>query len=152
MQTPTLRDFMQTALRDKRIRFGEVRRLQRNVLPDGIVSRDEAEALLALDRSIAKPDPAWTEFLVSAVRTFLVDGSDPIGVVDAEKSVWFVAAVGTPPTKTGIAIAREVLVEADEVDSALADLANGATRPRPFVSSPTLQVELAEQAEPLAAE
>jgi hypothetical protein len=38
-----------------RINFGDVKRLQRDILPDGISSREEAELLLTLDRIVAGP-------------------------------------------------------------------------------------------------
>lgn len=108
METSTLSAFVQTALRDKRIRFGDVRRLQRNVLADGIASREDAETLLALDRSIAKPDPAWTDFLVSAVRSFVVDVLEPKGVVDAAKAAWLAGLAGPRPSKAVRTIAQEI--------------------------------------------
>ena len=44
----TLREFVTKALLTKRIGFGDLRRLQRDILPDGITSREEAEILIAL--------------------------------------------------------------------------------------------------------
>ena len=55
----TLREFVTKALLTKRIGFGDLRRLQRDILPDGITTRDEAEVLIALDRSIERIDKAW---------------------------------------------------------------------------------------------
>ena len=43
-----------------RISFGDVQRLQRDILPDGLASREEAELLIALDRRATKADPAWS--------------------------------------------------------------------------------------------
>jgi hypothetical protein len=50
----TLRDFARAALDSNRIRFGDVRRLQRDILPSRITTREEAEVLIALDGGIAK--------------------------------------------------------------------------------------------------
>ncbi len=50
-----------------RITFGDVRRIQRDVLPDGIGSREELALLAGLDGTVARSDSAWTEWLVEAV-------------------------------------------------------------------------------------
>jgi len=69
------------ALLTKRIGFGDLRRLQRDILPDGITTRDEAEVLIALDRAIERIDKAWTEALVARVTRFVVWASDPPGTL-----------------------------------------------------------------------
>ncbi len=127
METSTLESFVQTVLRDKRIRFGDVRRLQRNVLASGIASREEAETLLALDRSIAKPDPAWTDFLVTAIRRFVVEIMEPKGFVDSGKTDWLADLAGDPPSKAVRTIAREVAITArDAGDIPTGVVADGA--------------------------
>jgi len=107
------------ALLTKRIGFGDLRRLQRDILPDGITSREEAEVLIALDRSIERIDKAWTEALVSRVTRFVVWTTDPPGTVDEEASAWLLAALSCGRSKTALAIAREVVREAYDVDDAL---------------------------------
>jgi len=77
----TLREFVTKALLTKRIGFGDLRRLQRDILPDGITTRDEAEVLIALDRAIERIDKAWTEALVARVTRFVVWASDPPGTL-----------------------------------------------------------------------
>ena len=51
-------DFTDKILAKDRISFGDVRRLKRDILPDGIASREQAEALLGLDRAVTKADAA----------------------------------------------------------------------------------------------
>ena len=115
METAILSSFVRNALAEKRIRFGDVRRLRRTAMPFGIASRDEAAALLALDRSIPKADPIWGEFLVDAIRDFLIDRCEPAGILDDAKAEWLVAAIGTPPTRNGQALAHEILNQTSEV-------------------------------------
>ena len=57
MHTTSLRAFVSHARQAGRIRFGDVRRLQRDVLPARLTTREEAETLIALDRSIIRADP-----------------------------------------------------------------------------------------------
>ena len=60
----TLRDFVTKAVETNRIRFADLRRLQRDILPYRITSRDEAELLLALDAAIQRADRDWREYVV----------------------------------------------------------------------------------------
>ena len=50
----SLRDFVTKALERDRISFGDLRRLQRNVLPHGLLTREQAEVLIALDHTITR--------------------------------------------------------------------------------------------------
>ena len=51
MSSSTLRDFASAAVQSKRIRFGDLRRLKRDILPARITTREEAEVLIALART-----------------------------------------------------------------------------------------------------
>ena len=62
-------DFTDKILAKDRISFGDVRRLKRDILPDGVASREEAEALLGLDRAVTKADAAWERWLVTTSST-----------------------------------------------------------------------------------
>ena len=123
----TLREFVTKALLTKRIGFGDLRRLQRDILPDGITTRDEAEVLIALDRAIERIDKAWTEALVARVTRFVVWASDPPGTVDEEASAWLLAALACGRSKTALAITREVVREAYDVDDALLGFATSGS-------------------------
>ncbi len=144
MEQERLETFVRTALRDRRIRFGDVRRLQRQ-LPDGIASRAEVETLLALDRSVPKPDPLWTAFLVDAVRRFVVERMEPIGMIDAPKAEWLLTSLRAPTPKTAAAIAREVAIEAREGDEAAGAFAAATLQPADEPSGIASQSEVAPE-------
>ena len=55
----------------------------------------------------------------SRVTRFVVWTSDPPGTVDEEASAWLLAALSCGRSKTALAIAREVVREAYDVDDAL---------------------------------
>ena len=74
-----LREFADKALETNRIGFGDLRRLQRDVLPQRITTTDEAELLLAIDGALARADRDWTEYLTDAVGQFALWGMDPLG-------------------------------------------------------------------------
>jgi hypothetical protein len=112
----SLSDFA-TKIRNKnRICFGDVQRLQRDVLPGGITSRDEVETLLGLDRQVPKIDSDWSLFLIPAIVNFVVWGERPTGVIQEETVKWLVTALagdGVPPaSRIARHIAREIAEEA----------------------------------------
>lgn len=110
--------FVEGVLEAKRIREQDVRLLQREILKDGIASREEADVLIALDRAIETADPAWAKYLVGAVVDFVVWASRPTGIVDGDKARWLTASLGcgAGPTQTAARIAFEVCKEAERTD------------------------------------
>jgi hypothetical protein len=117
-----------------RICFGDVQRLQRDVLPDGITSREEAETLIGLDRQVPKIDSDWALWLIPAIVQFVVWGERPTGVVQEETVNWLVTALagdGVPPaTRMARHIAREIAEEAHAFENeALAALLGLAGSP-----------------------
>ena len=67
-----------------RISFGDVQRLQRDILPDGISSQAEAELLLTLEQVVSRADRAFADWLVAMMVDFVVWGLRPTGTVDVE--------------------------------------------------------------------
>jgi len=114
-----LREYVEQVIEAKEITAQDVRVLLRDVLADGLTSRHEAETLLALDRSL-KADPAWTEAVKALLVDFVVWGSRPTGYVTADDARWLAAALDVGlPTQTGLAVARAIIDEAEQVDEAL---------------------------------
>src|SRR3954468_17734837 len=116
----TLRDFASAAVQSKRIRFGDLRRLKRDILPARITTREEAEVLIALDAVVEKADREWRSYLIGPVRDFVVWGLIPAGRVDHAKAEWLVSVLssGVAP-KTARTLAREVAREAHHAEEAL---------------------------------
>ena len=52
----SLRAFVSKTLELNRISFGDLRRLQRTVLPHGLLTREQAEVLIALEQTIPRTD------------------------------------------------------------------------------------------------
>jgi hypothetical protein len=116
----TLRDFANAAIQSKRIRFGDLRRLKRDILPARITTREEAEVLIALDSVVEKADREWRSYLIGTVRDFVVWGLSPVGQVDRAKAEWLVAVLSSGVArKTARTLAREIAREAYQVDEAL---------------------------------
>ena len=111
-----LLDFVRDVSAKKRMTFADVRRLDRDILPAGISTREEAEVLIELDRTVGKVDPTWADYLVGAIVDFVVWGSRPTGYVDAEMAQWLTAVLYRgSSTRTALRIARAIEQEAQEV-------------------------------------
>ena len=95
MSGTSLRDFVSRTVEHKRIRFGDLRRLRRDILPARITTREQAEILIALDSSIDKADREWRRYLITTVRDFAIWGSPPAGRMDGDKAEWLAAALRT---------------------------------------------------------
>jgi hypothetical protein len=117
MNSTSLQEFVSRVREARRISFGDLRRLQRDILPGRLTTREDAELLLSLDRTVHKADPDWTVYLVSTVRDFVVWGMVPVGKVDAAKAEWL--ALASKGSKAARAIAKAVMDNACEVDSAV---------------------------------
>ena len=128
MSGTSLQDFICRALEHNRISFGDLCRLQRDILPDRITTREETEILLALDRSVDRADRGWREYLIIAVRDFVIWGSPPAGHIDGDKAQWMMTALSNSSPKTARALTREIVREGPAFDD---DLRAVAASPQP---------------------
>lgn len=79
----------------KRIVADDVLMLRRDVFRDGVVSRGEAESLLALDASCEDKCPEWNAFFVEALLDYLVHQEKPAGHVSEENADWLIRAISS---------------------------------------------------------
>ena len=150
MSGTSLRDFVSRAVEHKRIRFGDLRRLQRDILPARITTREQAEVLIALDSFVDKADREWRRYLIATVRDFTIWGSPPAGRIDIDKAD-LVVAIRTSSRKTAGAITREIVREAPEVDDeALQALSVNPRRARSGPGSAGLSAACAAAKQPSA--
>jgi hypothetical protein len=121
MNTTTLQGFAAKIAQRNRITFGDVCRLQRDILPDGVSTREEVELLIRLDGQVARVDEFWINWLVASVTDFVVWGERPTGVVDRHAAGWLEGLLSTTgkATKAARHIADEVRREADSVEGAM---------------------------------
>ncbi|WP_375459774.1 hypothetical protein [uncultured Enterovirga sp.] len=121
MVKSSLEHFVKTVLAKREITVEDVRRLQRDILPDGLESRDEADILIALDRAIPYKHCSWSAFASQTVVDYVVWTSRPTGYVDHETATWLVASLsaGTGPSPVAEAIAFDVVREAERADTTL---------------------------------
>ena len=118
MDTTPLCVFVNKVTASNRIVFGDLRRLQRDVLPAGASSREEIETLLMLD-SVRQVDEDWPDYLVETTVQFVLSTSTPPGWVDANTSTWLIEALSGAKPRSAAAIIRAILAEAQHVDEIL---------------------------------
>lgn len=87
--------------------------LKREVIPDGITCREEADLLIALDRAVPASE-GFADFLVAMVVDYVVWGERSTGYVDRETATWLAASISgrNGPSPVGARIAQEIVREA----------------------------------------
>lgn len=128
-----LREFVDRVMDKHAIDDQDVKLLQREILADGVMTRDAVDVLVALDRAVVTKAGSFANLLVALVVDYAVWESRPTGVIDRDKAHWLVASLsaGDGPTPTARRIAFEIVREADRCDEALLAFAlrNGIARP-----------------------
>lgn len=106
----------------KRLDASDVVSLLREVYPEGVRGRNEAEALISFDREFTDPAPEWRGFIAEAVADHLLCRSEPLGVIDAEKAAWLMQAIaptGRIATRGGVQILIRTIELARDLPPAL---------------------------------
>ena len=127
MDTTPLCVFASKARASNRLLYGDLRRLQRDVLPTGATSREEVEVLLSLD-SIERVDEDWPRYLVMTVSEFVLATSVPPGVISGDIAAWLVTALAEANPTTASTIARTLASKAHHIDEALSALVRRAAK------------------------
>ena len=145
MTTGHLNDFAMSVLARGRVTFGDVRRLQRDVLAGGITTREEAETLLSISDRLVRADRAWAQWLAAAVARYLA-AEEGAGVEDA--GTWLETLLAPSPASTALGrrIARCIRRELAKRTASEPQTPQGAAGEPPPVSveqpcpAPALQI------------
>jgi hypothetical protein len=107
----------------------DLRVLKREVIPDGLATREEADLLIALERAVPSSED-FADFLVTMVVDFVVWGERATGYVDREAAAWLSASISgrSGPSPVGARIAQEIVREAQGSSEALTAFALDANR------------------------
>ena len=103
---------MDEIIRRGSIKDVDVLRLKSTFHCDGVISADEAEALMRLNESCPIQDPAWPDFFIEAITDYVVNQAQPEGYLTAEGGQWLIARVakdGTISRKTELDLVVNVL-------------------------------------------
>ncbi|MEL7187922.1 MAG: hypothetical protein AAGK17_00100 [Pseudomonadota bacterium] len=83
-------DLARRAADDGTVCSDEVLALRRQGWGDGIIARDEAEALFALNDALDDRTEEWCDFFVEAIGEFVLNGTEPRLQCDDEEARWLI--------------------------------------------------------------
>lgn len=114
-------EFVDEVMARKSISIDDVHRLNDDVMADGVMTREEADVLIALDRVVTNQCEQWGDTLAALLVDFVVWGARPTGMVRSEDAEWLATSLGAGggPTKNALRIAFEIVREAHQVDEVL---------------------------------
>ncbi|RWX78331.1 hypothetical protein EPK99_06835 [Neorhizobium lilium] len=103
-----------------RIETCDVIMLRKHAFPDGVRSRDDVAAMLALHNLCPDQCDAWKTFFVEALAAYAVFQERPSGRIDDEKASWLMRTFSPDGTiSTGLEL--EMLLHAIELASETSD-------------------------------
>ena len=130
MNQSSLQVFAERVLAKSRIGKRDVQDLQRNCLADGVITRDEAETLIRLDREAGSVHASWPAFFIASLTDYVVWGSRPTGTIDADTAQWLAGALTTGGCCPRAArLVAELLIEAQDVACELVSIADMTSCP-----------------------
>jgi hypothetical protein len=121
MMKDQLRDFIDRISDTGHVSDDDVTMLQGEILSEGITSRLEIEALLALDRVVTAAE-SWGPALTQLVVDYVVWSRAPHGAVSNDDAFWLATLLEiSGPSPNAMNIAYAILDKAGHVDVALLD-------------------------------
>lgn len=110
----------------KRVTDADVLRLRRDVYSNGIVNREEARDIFALDHLVADKPESWRAFFVEAIADYLVEQEAPRGYISSANAEWLIAAIshdGVVDYRTELELLIKAMEKASSVPPFLAGFA-----------------------------
>ena len=86
-------ELAQRAAADGAISPQELLTLRQEGWGDGIITREEAEALFAINNVLEERDEEWCNFFVETIGEFVLNGTDPRLQCNAEEAEWLIRQV-----------------------------------------------------------
>jgi hypothetical protein len=86
-------ELAQRAAADGQVTADELLALRRQGWGDGIIARDEAEALFALNNALTLRSPEWCDFFVEAIGEFVLNGTAPRLQCSDDEAAWLIAQI-----------------------------------------------------------
>lgn len=108
----------------RRISADEALKLRQQIFPDGVVSREEAEALISLEARVAETDPAWTGAFVEAIVDHVLENQLNPGHVTALSAQWLMDKFGQDGAReTELEAILKILERCQSAPTSLCDYA-----------------------------
>ena len=86
-------DLARSVATDGQVSPEEMLALRRLGWGDGVITREEAEAIFVINRSLNETSGEWVDFFVEALGEFVLNGSEPRGMCDDEEAQWLIGAL-----------------------------------------------------------
>ena len=121
MMNTRLQTFYETLIEHTTITEQDIQILRTVILPEGITTQVEADALIALDR-VLEPTEEWSRLVTDLVVKYVLWGNRRKGRINAETAHWLIASLEVGVlTDNATRIVREVVSGAEVVDPVLVD-------------------------------
>ena len=116
-----LHEFAERTLDAGAISYEDFLHLAREILPDGPATREEADVLIALDRTVAPVHEGWSNWFIATLTDFCVWKARPTGRVEEQAAQWLVTSLscGEGPTENACRLALDIVREAQWSHDAL---------------------------------
>lgn len=105
---------------DRKISADEALRMRREIFPDGVVTRQEADVMVALQGRVANSDEAWANAFVEAIVDHVLQSGAHAGHVDEAAVTWLIASFGYEgAAETEFEVVLKVLERAESAPDSL---------------------------------
>jgi hypothetical protein len=109
---------------DRRISADEALRMRKEIFPDGVVTRQEADVMVALQDRVANTDEAWASAFVEAIVDHVLQSGVYPGHVDEGTVTWLIASFGHEgAAETELETVLKVLERAESAPESLSAFA-----------------------------
>ena len=115
-------DLARSVATDGQVSPEEMLALRRLGWGDGVITREEAEAIFVINRSLNETSGEWVDFFVEALGEFVLNGSEPRGMCDDEEAQWLIGALdadGRLETMAELELLVRVIEKARNVSDSL---------------------------------
>lgn len=102
----------------------ELLRLRREGWGDGVIHKDEAEAIFALNDALEDRSPEWCDFVVEAIGEYVLNGTEPRRQCNEAEAVWLIDQVdrdGTIDSMVELETLVRIVERAENVPTKLKD-------------------------------
>jgi uncharacterized protein (UPF0297 family) len=122
--TTQFTELAKAAAVDGKVCAEEILALRRQGWGDGIIARDEAEALFALNNAIDERGQEWCDFFVEAIGEFVLNGTEPRLQCDEKEARWLIQQIdhdGVVDSVVELEAIVRIIERAENVPSFLKD-------------------------------
>lgn len=120
--TMHFRALAEQAASDGAVSAEEVLSLRRDGWQDGVIDRDEADALFELNNHLGNSSTEWADFFVETISLFVFANSSPRGHVDEDGAEWLIEqleAAGRLETMAELELLEHLFERAQSVPQSL---------------------------------